>query len=84
MNPRQMAPIAAALVALTLALPLAGCGKMGDLERPGPMFGSRAATKAPPPTPSPPVATVDRRDLEPDDDIPELPAPGQNNAAAPQ
>jgi hypothetical protein len=79
-----MTPPRLALIALALALPLAGCGKMGELERPRPMFGSRAASKAPPPTPSPPVATVDRRNLDPDDDIPELPAPGENDAVAPQ
>jgi hypothetical protein len=79
MNPRRMV-----LVALALALPLAGCGKMGALERPAPMFGGGTASKAPPRDPFPPVATVDRRDLEPDDDIPELPAPGQNSASAPR
>jgi hypothetical protein len=79
-----MTPHRMVLVALALALPLAGCGKMGALERPAPMFGGGTASKAPPRDPSPPVATVDRRDLEPDDDIPELPAPGQNSASAPR
>ena len=33
------------LAALAGALALAGCGKLGELERPGPMFG-KAATDA--------------------------------------
>jgi hypothetical protein len=71
-----------ALLAIAITLPLAGCGKMGELERPGPMFGDRSATNAPPRGPAPPVSTVDRRDLDADADIPDLPAPGQANTTA--
>ena len=57
-------------VALALAAPLAACGKTGQLDRPGPLFG-----KAPTPTESkeikevkreeePPLETIDRRDPE--------------------
>lgn len=70
-----------ALVVMAIALPLAGCGKMGELERPAPMFGDRSATRPPVRGPAPPVATVDRRDLDADADIPDLPAPGQTDAS---
>ena len=57
----------AALVLLACAASLAACGKVGDLERPGPMFGRTAADGAPPPTdPSAPVTTVDPRDRSTD------------------
>jgi hypothetical protein len=64
MNPRRLA-----LVILAAALPLTACGKMGDLERPGPLFGNKAAADATPRRQPPPaVSTVDRRDLDPDPD----------------
>lgn len=58
----------ACAVALVLAAPLAGCGKLGQLERPGPLFG-----KAPTAAESKeihevkreeaaPLETIDRRD----------------------
>jgi len=57
------------VLALAAALPLSACGKMGALERPGPMFGHTSATDAKPRhEPPPPVSTVDRRDLDPDPD----------------
>jgi hypothetical protein len=67
-----MTPIRLALVALVAALPLAGCGKMGGLERPGPMFGHADpavdAAAASGQDPNRPLTTVDRRDrgLDPD------------------
>lgn len=61
-----------ALVALGLAAAalassgLAGCGKLGDLERPGPMFGhgrtGAAEQNRPTQDPNRPVQTVDPRD----------------------
>ena len=57
-------PARLGLLALSL-LALAGCGKLGDLERPGPMFG-HAQTEARPGAqrqdPNRPVQTVDPRD----------------------
>ncbi|THD83219.1 MAG: hypothetical protein E7812_00015 [Phenylobacterium sp.] len=56
----------AALIALAiLAAALAGCGKMGALERPGPLFGHAQAetnTTTPHQDPNRPVQTVDPRD----------------------
>ena len=77
MTLRQLALVLAA------ALPLAGCGKMGELERPAPMFGNKSATTAPAPEPAPPVTTVDRRDLNTDPDLPDI-TPPQNTTAQPQ
>jgi predicted small lipoprotein YifL len=65
--------------ALAVAAPLAACGKMGQLERPGPLFG-----KAPTAAESkeirevnrqdvPPIETIDRRDPYSDLDLPPLP-----------
>jgi predicted small lipoprotein YifL len=51
-----------------LAAGLAGCGKMGDLERPGPLFGQGKGTapgadqQSPGQDPSEPVRTIDSRD----------------------
>ncbi len=50
-----------------LAFGLAGCGKVGQLERPGPMFGKASAedgnvAKPPSQDPSRPLETVDPRD----------------------
>lgn len=68
MTSRALAPIAA-ILALAAAAPLAGCGKQGALERPGPLFGAgrnttreadeaqRQATDR-----SRPVNTIDPRD----------------------
>jgi hypothetical protein len=65
-----MTPIRLALVALAAALPLAGCGKMGALDRPGPLFGhGNPAADASVHTgqdPNRPLKTLDRRDRDPD------------------
>lgn len=37
----------AAILGLLAALALSGCGKMGDLERPGPLWGPDARARAP-------------------------------------
>ena len=53
--------LAAGVIAMTLALPLAGCGKLGELDRPGPLSGAGAQNRqAADPTPR--VGTVDPRD----------------------
>jgi len=61
-----MTSIRLAIAALAAALPLAGCGKMGELERPGPLFGhgnaSADRTAATGQDPNRPMTTVDRRD----------------------
>ena len=66
------------LVLLACASGLTACGKVGDLERPGPMFGKAAADgPAEPATdPAAPVTTVDPRDRS--TDIPPIsrPPPG--------
>ncbi|HEY3696620.1 hypothetical protein [Phenylobacterium sp.] len=67
-----MTPIRLALVALAAALPLAGCGKMGALDRPGPLFGhgnaAADAAAASHQDPNRPLKTLDRRDRDPDPD----------------
>jgi hypothetical protein len=50
-----------AILGLLAALALAGCGKMGDLERPGPLWGPDARARAQTsgntaPAPLPPAA----------------------------
>ena len=56
---------------------LAGCGKLGSLERPGPMFGqASAAPSGPHQDPNRPVQTVDPRDQNA--------VPGQDQPAAPE
>jgi len=79
MTSRQLA-----VLALVLALPLAGCGKMGALQRPAPMFGNKSAAHAPVREPAPPVATVDRRDLNSEPDLPDIGGAPQNTTAQPQ
>jgi hypothetical protein len=49
-----------------IAAGLAGCGKLGDLERPGPIFGSRKSDADAGPSPSPTVRTIDPRDRNSD------------------
>ena len=78
---RRMLVAAGALAALsTLSAGLVGCGKLGSLERPGPMFG-HATTGATQPTqrqdPNRPVVTVDPRDpnATPGQDQPTPPVP---------
>lgn len=56
--------------ALLLAAALAGCGKVGRLERPGPMFGGHSAAPqegAPRVDSTRSVQTVDPRDRSNDD-----------------
>lgn len=75
--------------ALILAAGLAGCGKVGQLERPGPLFGQeRNTTKKADQAernaqdPSRPVDTVDPRDRSTDPAPPRtLPIPGTNPGA---
>ena len=60
--------------AVILAAGLAGCGKVGQLERPGPLFGGKGqAESAPLPKQDPnrPIETVDPRDRSTD----QVPAP---------
>ena len=64
MSPRLWAALAAGLA-------LAGCGKMGPLERPAPLFGGPKA-ETPAPAPPRPVSTVDRRDRDIGGDLPPL------------
>jgi hypothetical protein len=63
--------------ALVLAAALGGCGKVGQLERPGPLFGhapNPVDAEAPAPRdPNRPVETVDPRDRS-NDNLPTLPA----------
>ena len=78
---------ALALSALVLALGLAGCGKVGQLERPGPMFGADrngggADGAERQQDPNRPVDTVDPRDRSTDPAPPRtLPIPGTNPSA---
>ena len=69
--------------ALILAAGVAGCGKVGQLERPGPLFGAeRNSTRAADDAqrqqdPTRPVDTVDPRDRSTDPAPPRtLPIPG--------
>lgn len=74
--------------ALTLAALAAGCGKMGELERPGPLFGNESSTtrdadeaNRQAQDPSRPVDTVDPRERATDPAPPRtLPIPGQSAA----
>lgn len=74
--------------ALVLVAPLAACGKVGELERPGPLFGAgrnstRDADEAQrQQDPSRPVDTVDPRDRSTDPAAPRtLPIPGTSPGA---
>jgi predicted small lipoprotein YifL len=79
----------ACAVALALSAPLAACGKLGQLQRPGPLNGVESATtqqadervrKAT--DPSLPVDTIDPRDQVIDPRPPRtLPIPGTNPSA---
>ena len=62
-----MTRIVATTLAVLLATSIAGCGKVGQLERPGPMFGRTSPTDADPTPGKPqgasrPMETVDPRD----------------------
>jgi hypothetical protein len=80
-----------------LALGLAGCGRLGNLDRPGPIFGhaqpgaaaaAAAGRRNEAPDPNRPVRTVDPRDESASPVPPRTaPIPGQGplpNAPAPQ
>ena len=74
--------------ALALAAGLGGCGKVGQLDRPGPLFGAeRNTTKDADDAvrkgdPTRPVDTVDPRDRSTDPAPPRtLPIPGTNPSA---
>jgi predicted small lipoprotein YifL len=77
----------ACAVALALAAPLAACGKMGQLERPGPLFGKtptaaeQKEVREVKREEEPPIETIDRRDpdLNP---FPERTAPIEGTAGA--
>ncbi|MFC3068831.1 hypothetical protein [Phenylobacterium soli] len=65
MRSRPFAGAKALLVLGLAAFALGGCGKLGDLERPGPMFGhapAGAAERNQNQDPNRPVQTVDPRD----------------------
>ena len=78
---------AALMSALILAIGLTGCGKVGQLERPGPMFGRAPGSPgdlgaARTQDPSRPVETVDPRDRSTDPSPPRtLPIPGSGPSA---
>jgi hypothetical protein len=59
--------------ALAIAAPLAGCGKLGELQRPGPLNGAGGSAAKPVREAPRPIQTVDPRD--PDSD----PAPPRTN-----
>ena len=48
------------VAAMLITTSIAACGKLGELERPGPIFGTSDADAGPEPTRS--VRTVDPRD----------------------
>jgi hypothetical protein len=83
----------AASAALILSAPLAACGKLGDLEKPGPLNGAgratdRQATAAARQATDPqrPVDTVDPRDRSDDPAPPRtlpIPSSGQDPFKAP-
>ena len=74
----------ALLGATIVAASLAGCGKVGQLDRPGPLFGKAKAEgqAAPKQDPTRPVETVDPRDRSTDNAPPRtLPIPGTSPGA---
>ncbi|HEX3699204.1 MAG TPA: hypothetical protein VHV27_00880 [Phenylobacterium sp.] len=82
MSPRKPAPLGVTLAAvLALSGGLAACGKMGSLERPGPLFGHGRGVADQPrqqQDPNRPVQTVDPRDESATPAPPRtLPIPGQ-------
>lgn len=61
-------PLQISLLAMA-GLALASCGKMGSLERPGPMFGHAGVAadhQGDQQDPNRPVKTIDPRDPDPD------------------
>lgn len=84
MTPRGLALMGAMITASALA----GCGKVGQLERPGPLFGAERNTTQDADNaqrqqdPSRPVDTVDPRDRSTDPAPPRtLPIPGSGRTA---
>lgn len=79
MSRRKSAWVGAAAL-LALSLGLAGCGKLGQLERPGPLFGGAGAANQPRQAQDPnrPVQTIDPRNDNATPAPPRtLPIPGQ-------
>lgn len=79
MSRRRLTTLAAAAL---LATGLAGCGKVGALERPGPLLGARPAGQADAvakPDPTRAMQTVDPRDRSNDD----FPVTGSGEAPPP-
>ena len=73
MTRRPLGLARASLLLVALAIGLAGCGKVGQLERPGPLFGAKTAAgaeAAPRQDPNRPVETVDPRDRSTDNGQP--------------
>jgi len=82
--PVRLTRILAITSALILASGLGACGKVGQLDRPGPLFGAK--TKAAEPSekqdPTRPVETVDPRDRSTDNLPPRTaPIPGDSPGA---
>ena len=79
---RIIAAAGAAGALCVIAAGLAGCGKLGSLERPGPMFGSASSApqRAPGQDPNRPVSTIDARDQNA---IPGRDQPGGPDPVAP-
>jgi hypothetical protein len=82
---RRLAPIGALALLLAASGGLAGCGKMGSLDRPGPLFGGPRPAHGPlqrsqAQDPNRPVNTVDPRDESVTPAPPRtLPIPGTNS-----
>lgn len=94
MSPLKSGAVAALFVALSVASgALSACGKMGELERPGPLVGAGRSTSAQADAaqrqqdPNRPVDTVDPRDRTTDPaptrTLPIQGAPNSPNATAP-
>ena len=83
----SLRPVILAVAVLAVAAPLSACGKMGELERPGPLTkNDRSTTRRADDQqrkgqePAPPVDTVDSRDRSVDPAPPRtLPIPGTND-----
>jgi hypothetical protein len=86
MSRSRAAPIGALALAVVLGGGLAACGKMGELQRPGPLFGGPAPQHGPvqrtqAQDPNRPVQTVDPRDENATPAPPRtIPIPGQGPA----
>jgi hypothetical protein len=87
MTVRTPAPVLTLTAIIAIGAMLSGCGKMGDLQRPGPLNGQgRATTRAADEQnrqaqdPSRPVDTVDPRDASSDPSPPRtIPIPSSGN-----